>query len=459
MEKEQRFKEGIQRWIDNDYNGLFDYATGVGKTSIGISCGEYYLRNIDDRAAITVITPNEIISNQWKKRIEGTLIKKFHRNFNVFSVNYLIVNNFQIKTDLIIFDEIHEYASEKAYQLIRDNIQYNKYVALTASTDDKKFYKFKDFVTVDKITEADAIKYGFIADFIEYNLQVEMTEKEKYMYDKYTEQIDKHKVYFEVGKAHYLTVANCVISGGKNIKDIYYSASQWAKAVANKHNYDPTLGNDQAVTPASINNRAYALTRAIRERTQLLREVYSKQIMTIKLLEKFPDKKAIVFSESTEVCDKLYTMAVNIGIKATIFHSKIKPRMLPGKTGKLIKHGAVRLKRKAMEDMETGEAMVLITGSSFDKGYNEESIKMTITVSGNRDSTKYTQRGGRAKRVKGESTALLVNMYVKGTVDEDSIKSRQRNATHLIIETDSIESINYKGTSNSKFNINDFPTL
>lgn len=459
MDKTLRFKEGIQNWINNDYNGLFDYATGVGKTSVGILCCEYYIRNVKPTAAVTIITPNDIIAKQWKNRIQEMLPKKLAINFNFFSINYIIANDFNIVTDILVLDEVHEYGSPKAFEVIDSKIKYDKYICLTASTDDKKFHKFKNFEVIDTITEEDAINLGFIADFIEYNLQVEFIEKEQIMYDKYTKKIDEYKVYFEIANLHYLVLCNLVISGGNDKNGKYFTAEQWCKSVAKKHGYNQNSSNDGQVSPASIRGMAFVITKSIRSRLQVLKEVYGKQIATIKLLQKFPDKKAIVFSESTEVCDKVYTMAVNIGIKATIFHSKIKPRMLPGKRGQLIKFGAVRLKKKAIEDMESGEATVLFTGSSFDKGYNEESLKLSITLSGTRDNTKYKQRGGRAKRVKGDSTALLVNMYVKGTVDEDSLVSRQRNVTHTIIETDSIDSINYKSKSNSKFNLDDFQNL
>lgn len=458
MDKNLRFKEGIQKWIDNKYDGVFDYATGVGKTTVGILCAEYYLRNVNDRAAITIVTPNDIISKQWTNRIKEALPKKFLINFNIFSINYIIVNNFNIQTDILILDEVHEYGSDKAFEVIDSKIIYKHYVALTASTDDKKFYKFKKFKIIDVISEEEAINLGFIADFIEYNLQVDFTDKERLMYDNYTKNIEKYKVYFEINNIHYVRLTSLAISGGEDRGGKYFTAEQWCRSIARKHGYNPNI-LDNDITPANIKNFAFVITKAIRNRVQLLREVYSKQIATIKLLEKFPDKKAIIFSESTEVCEKVYTMAVNIGIKSAIYHSKIKPRMLPGKQGKLIKFGAVRLKRKAIEDMESGEARALFTGSSFDKGYNEEGIKLSITISGTRDNTKYKQRSGRAKRVKGDSTALLVNMYVKGTVDEDSLVSRQRNSTHLIIETDNIDSINYKTMSNSKFNLDDFTNL
>lgn len=453
--KEERFNVGIQKWIANDCKGIFDYATGVGKTTVGIKCAEHILRKVNSKFSITIVVPNDIIKTQWISRIKELLPKKFHINFNFYTINEIIQSDIIIETHVLGLDEVHEFTSEKALEVLKNNIHFTYYFALTASTDDKNFYKLKGLEIIDTITEADAVELGFISPFIEYNLGLEFTPQEKLLYDRQTEIIEYHKTTFTLQNYHYIMLCNLVINGGNNNKGVYYTGEQWAKGIAIKNGYDVNNVQSEAsvkFSPKVISNKAFVILKATRKRLDILKEASAKQTATIAILEMFPETKAIVFSESTAIADKLYARAMNINIPCTIFHSNLKSRKLPGKQGKLITYGKTRLKNLALDKLASGEAKVIFTGSTLDKGFNQEDVKLSITISGTRNKTKYKQRAGRSKRVFGTQQALLINLYITDTVDADSIRDRQYSVNHKIFEITSVDEIEFNKVSD--FNVN-----
>src|SRR5690606_12351632 len=103
--------------------------------------------------------------------------------------------------------------------------------------------------------------------------------------------------------------------------------------------------------------------------------------------------------------------------------------------GALIKHGAIRLKRMAIDKIKNGEATRLCTASSLDKGLDIPDLDIGVTASGTSSFTQYKQRGGRTKRknlFNEDKVALLINLYVKDSKEEDWLKKRQSKSNNVI---------------------------
>lgn len=334
-------------------------------------------------------------------------------------------------------------------------------LCLTASGDDKNYkYVAKYAPIVDRITEEEAREKGFIEDFIEYNIGLSLTTDEQVRYNNLSETISLEMPRFN----NDIRLAQLCLAGGIDQKNgNYYSASSWCLGVAVKRGWHENLNlnneNDAKINdafhPNKIGAAAIRLMKAVRYRRDLLNTCKSKVKAVELLLSKFDDVKTIVFSESTAFADEVYEDVKNKH-KAVIYHSNLKTIIQPSpKTGKPIKIGSGRRKKQAIEAIRTDKARIIITSKALDKGFDVVDLRMGITASGSQNPTQYKQRGGRIKRkeqnIFGDTTVLLVNLYVRDTQDEKWLKSRQQNITHKVIEVNSLNEIKFKPKANGAF--------
>ena len=69
-------KEAVKKWIDNTFNGIFEMATGTGKTFTALGCvHEVFIRN--SKTVVVITVPFNHLIDQWGKEID-----KFGLNFD-----------------------------------------------------------------------------------------------------------------------------------------------------------------------------------------------------------------------------------------------------------------------------------------------------------------------------------------------------------------------------------------
>ena len=86
------------------------------------------------------------------------------------------------------------------------------------------------------------------------------------------------------------------------------------------------------------------------------------------------------------------------------------------------------------------------------------SIRLALTTSGTQNPTQYNQRRGRAVRVEDDNQdiiVLVINLYVKNTIDEKWLRVRQAKSNNVVYWVDSIDDINYNPKNNEVFNLNE----
>lgn len=458
--REDRQKLGVEKWIQAGCFGTLNYATGVGKTYVAILA----IQRIEQtRKPIYVITaPSTPVKLQWEEKLQKVFNKTTLSRIIVESAQ-TITNRGNIYDDVIlIVDESHEFASTERVKIIDGTlIKYKALLCLTASADDKNYKTVKKFAPiVDVITEDEARENGYIEEFIEYNLSLSLTADEQEQYDYHSKVISEELPKFN----NNLSLAQFCISGGKDPKSgLYYAAPNWAKGIAVKKGWKEGLDlrfQEHALLnaiwhPNKINGYAFKLMKAVRNRKELLSTCQSKLLATRDLLAKFNKVKTIVFSESTEFADNLYAL-VKDDQKAVIYHSNLKTVIRASeKTGKPIKVGKTRLKKEAIEAIKNGKARVIVTSKALDKGFDVVDLRMAVTASGTQNSTQYTQRGGRVKRkevdIFGNTTVLLINLYIKDSQDEKWLKNRQQNITHKVFDVSSLDEIDFKPKANDEY--------
>lgn len=459
--KTARQELGITKWFNSKCIGIGAYPTGYGKTNVAILAIKRLEKVTKTSYIITV--PSEALKPQWKKAIEKAFTKEVQERIYIKSKLEILNLDLRIETGVLIVDEIHEYSTDEGLTIINKyKINYKYFLGLTASDDDKNFFKITMlFPIIDKVTEEEARELGFVSDFIEYNLGIVLTKLEREDYERYSSIIEGlfHKFNKDIN-----LVQNC-LNGGKDKHKEYFSGLHWATAVAMKNGWSRHLDFnnlthreiDDNWNPNVIINNARRVMKAIRERKQLLYTASNKYTTTLALLHKVDNVKTIIFSESTDFADRLNVLAQDKGILSACYHSNLKTKMVTSlKSGKLVKYGKTRQKRDIIEAIKVGKIRALFTSKSLDRGLDVPDIRFGITTSGTSNPTQYKQRGGRVKRIEanifGENIlVLLVNLFCVNTVEEGWLKHRQRDAKHSIITIADINAIDYIPPPNSEF--------
>ena len=62
--------EAIQEWKSRDYRGVFDMATGTGKTYTGLGAVAELCADVDDKLAVIIVCPYQHLVEQWVEDIE-----------------------------------------------------------------------------------------------------------------------------------------------------------------------------------------------------------------------------------------------------------------------------------------------------------------------------------------------------------------------------------------------------
>lgn len=477
--KLERQEIGVDKWFNSsrfgatkDCQGTYHYYTGVGKTYTAILVIKRLFR-INPKHNIVIIVPANVL-NQWKSIIEKTFTKKQQVVINLFTPHYIVNNKVKIQTGTLIVDELHECYSDEFIKVVDGTyIRYDNNLGLTATYEDSKGrHKLIEdkFPIIDAILETEAIKEGYVSPYIEFNIGVDLTEKEKEQYNRLSDVISKNINKFP--KGYGLKLATKCLSGdkgrsthkdGKQYTGIQYvygyaSSKGWRKDLDLSNPRDAQI-ND-LWNPSKIFGYAQSLLNAIRHRKNILYNAEEKAQMSLNICFKFYELKTIVFSQSTAFADKLHLMLNEQEANScVVYHSSLETTMLPSpKTGKLIKFGKTRLKRMAIEKIRNGDARIITTASSLDKGFDVTDLGLGITASGTSNFTQYKQRGGRVKRkdlFNPNKRALLVNLYVKNTRDEDWLKSRQSKSYHTIYWTDDINDISFNPIIKDDITIHD----
>lgn len=227
--------EAIAEWKRRDYRGIFDMATGTGKTYTGLGAVAQLCEDIDDKLAVIIVCPYQHLVEQWvediemfnikpiigysassqidwKKRLEDAVrdqkLKVRGREFFCFiSTNATFASDF-VQTQiskirgnvLLMVDEAHNFGAERLSRLLSERYQFR--LALSATID-----RHND-------EEGTATLFNFFGDrCIEYTLDRAIEEKKltRYKYFPIITTLNEYELQcyseltFEIGK--------CIIQG------------------------------------------------------------------------------------------------------------------------------------------------------------------------------------------------------------------------------------------------------
>ena len=219
----------ITNWANNDYCGIFDMATGTGKTFTALAAICNLFNYTNNNLAVLIICPyqhlveqwtEDIISfgmkpiicysaskqKNWKERLK-TAVTSFNlgvkKHFCMVSTNATFSTDFvqeiigKLKGNiLIVVDEAHNFGAEKLSKTLQEHIPYR--LALSATIDrhgdpegTQKLYNYFGSKCIE-YTLKDAINNDMLTPYYYYPIVVSLSENELDEYIKLTEKIRKN---------------------------------------------------------------------------------------------------------------------------------------------------------------------------------------------------------------------------------------------------------------------------
>ena len=393
-------KEAIEKWIQNDFCGIFDMATGTGKTYTGLGAiVELYKRR--KPLAVIIVCPQKHLVNQWVEDILDFNInpiighsesaqKDFKKRLKmgVFDLN-LGVKNFlcfvctnatfssievqkaisEIKKDvLLVVDEAHNIGAQSYRIMLDDRFKYR--LALSATIDrhgdeegTKVLYDFFREKCIEFSLEK-AIKGGFLTQYEYHPIMVNLTDEELLKYHEYSKMI-------RVGK------------DGKLTKYGEIMAQKRARLVAGAYN-----------------------------KVQLLKQT----------IEKYKDDNYILvycgattISEDEDVSEEEIRQIDKI--------TSVLGNDLQMKVAQFTSRESNKQRAMLIEKFSEGEQLqTLIAIKCLDEGVNIPAIKMAFILASTTNPKEYIQRRGRVlRKFKGKDKAIIYDFVTLPRKIEDAV--------------------------------------
>lgn len=218
-------QEAINNWAENNYRGIFDMATGTGKTLTALGGLSKLEKELDSNLGIIVVCPYQHLVEQWVEDIEECGVKPLKcysaynwkseyertiRNFNMgITKNFFIVTtNMTFTTDFfqenvdklsgnicLVVDEAHNFGTKRQIKTMKDVFKYR--LALSATIErhgdeegTKKLYDFFEGKVIEYNLE-EAIRDGRLSRYYYYPIPISLTDEERDKYDELSGKIGR----------------------------------------------------------------------------------------------------------------------------------------------------------------------------------------------------------------------------------------------------------------------------
>ncbi len=399
VKKLQKQLSIIELWVKNGYKGTVEAVTGFGKSYIGVLCIQRMNARNPNQTAI-IIVPTLYLQEQWMTSV---------REYKLLNTQVLVINSavkINRACDLLILDEIHRYAAD-VFGLIFTSMTTKAILGLTATikrSDERHLMLLEHAPTICTISFKEALKEGYISPFLVYNLGLIMSKEEQLEY----ETISKSYIYYFSFFDQNFTIAQACLKDEFTILQV---ARRWK------------------LDPGEIKVKAINFMRTMQKRRKFLYNAKVKMRTAVEILSRFP-VRTICFAETTDFADELANGINKRGEEIAVsYHSKI----------------GIKKRRIAMEDFKdkTTKVRIISTARALDEGFDIEGIELGLIASGSATERQQIQRLGRSIRFVEGKIALIINLYLKGTQDEQWAKKRQANTPNVHWIT-SIDEISYE---------------
>jgi superfamily II DNA or RNA helicase len=339
LDRSERQKEGIRRWVQAGCRATLQWATGTGKTRAGIMAISLFLTKNKNKK-IVVVVPTEYLKIQW--------LQELNKSNLLHEVTVEIINSaikLQTEIDFLILDEAHRIPSDTYYTIFTQR-KPKLVLGLSATfnrLDGRHELLNKYCPVVDVITIAEATKNKWLAPYREYKVLLYPEDIQEYR-DKNREFFDSFNVFnFDFNIAM------------KCLTNVIY-----------RRQYGKSIG----LLPAELDAVVFTWNRALKFRKSYVMNHPLKLEVTRKILQARPNSKAITFSGTIAQAEK-------IGLGYVVHSKKTKKK-----------------NQITLDEFKNLSSGVVHTAKSLDEGSDIPGLNLAIILCNTSSKTQKTQRVG-----------------------------------------------------------------
>ena len=411
----------IDAWVCNGYRGLYNMATGTGKTITALCSLERLYNDLGNGIFTIILCPQRHIIDQWVDNIRDfgvnpiigysgsemrdwkNRLKNAKMKFNNNQTNecFITTNNSfsssavqRILRDLrgpcvIVVDEVHNMGSEKRFESLIDTIEYR--LGLSATID-----RFEDPGGTDKIrsyfgkeciayTLEEAIKQGMLCQYRYYPVLCTMTEPEYEKFIHINWKID------EIGNDPTISKRE----KEKQIRELKIGGYNLISSMHNKYENLVSLCSDR-----------------LNDTHMLIYCGKARWIDDVQDADSQNEGKRLV-EKTTELLGKTKN---GLGMKLSKFTYEESPQE----------------RRAIKDDFEKGYINAMIAMSCLDEGVDIPSVRTAIITSSSNNPKESIQRRGRVLRLHdGKDFAEIYDMVAIPRQASDVSGSPESNVIDL----------------------------
>lgn len=400
--------EAIKNWKDNNYCGIYDMATGTGKTFTGIASVVELYKDLGGELAIIIVCPYTHLVEQWvddlnvfniepiiaysestdknyKKKIRDSI---FDYNLGVIDYFCLITTNATYRSDyvqiqlkklkksaLLLVDEAHNFGAMNLANKLLDNFKYRLALSATLNRHNDEY--------------GTSLLYSYFGKkCIEYSLERAIKEKKLTPYYYYPIPVYLSEEELEKYKLLSRDIAKCIIKRNGSIK---------------------------------LNDRGKRLSL---ERARVVAGAINKISLLEEKIKKYQnDSHILVYCGATNVLDD-----DNDYDDVSMRQIDCITRLLGNKMGMKVAQFTARennAERKVIqEDFKKGsDLQVLVAIKCLDEGVNIPKIKVAFILASTTNPKEYIQRRGRVLRLAEGKPYAEIYDFVTLPRQLDSVKN------------------------------------
>lgn len=218
-------REAIENWKNNNYCGIFDMATGAGKTFTALGALSSLSKNLNNNIAVVIVAPYQHLVEQWVEDIIQFNVKpivaysypgqKWRKQFSdaVTAYNVGAINNFCViatnatfslndfqsilqkfkKNFAFVVDEAHNFGAAKLSSLLPKKARYRLALSATIEQfrDEEGTSKLRKYFgkTCISFSLKEAIQKGFLTSYYYHPVVVYLNADEYEQYKEITKTI------------------------------------------------------------------------------------------------------------------------------------------------------------------------------------------------------------------------------------------------------------------------------
>lgn len=389
--RDERQEEARVKWIKSKCRGTLVQPTGCGKTTTALKCLKSVISKYPDKT-ILIVVPTDNLKVQWRQQLDnwGMVF-----NTEVQVINSVIKKSW--KVDILCLDEVHRYGAD-TFREVFNKVQYKYILGLTATferLDGKHAIMQKYCPVVDEITLFEAKSNGWISDFTEYQVLIEVPDIN--VYKEYNKNFVASFEFFNFdwNLAMSMIGPKGFINRAKYRDELCKNGSEEQRKQVFKN----------------ITFHAMQFMRTIQQRKAFINNHPKKLEVARRIIEARPNSRIITFSNNIKMAE-----AIGMG-----------GRVYSGKDSK--KKGRITL-----EEFQSGEFNLIHSIAKLNEGADLKGLSVAIILGMDSSEIKAVQRRGRCIRFEEGKKAEIFNLVIADTVESKWFSNGHPDGNYITID-------------------------